>query len=677
VVRAPADEGAPEGYSFAIPLAFDLGPYRPAQIDAGLATADRKISVQGGELVRSDGTAARFFGINLVGQAALPPVEAAAKLAQGVVARGYDMVRVHHVDTEQALLNPRRAESGQPTLNPEALARFDKVHAELSARGVYSFVEMWTLRAFASNEGVPGPEGVPGGHKYVAYVWPEWRRAQQDWFRAVYGRNNPYTGKKYADDENIAAVEITNEDGLLIGWNGGALERLPALHRRRLDELWTGFLRKRYPGEAELVAAWSGGPRPGLQSGESLAIGSIAREPSARSRAELYPARRSADLVAFYASLEQDYFAEMSTFIRRDLGFTAPIVCTTSFAIPQADRQLGACDLVDLHPYWDPMSESTAFSDTSILQPSGRYFERLSSCIQGKPCTVSEVNHTWPNRFAHEAPLVWAAIGARQGWSALLWFAWSHAEIRELPDGPAGALDMEGRFSTDAQMPAASAIFRSVAAATREWTRWWSEDGLARDLAEPQPIYPPEVVGIQSYLSRRVRTSFQEKPPAFVETQAEEREPWRDVITPPVRWSPGRLVVSTGDRHAIVGDSRATEAAPDPAVIRAHFTVPVAVSLVPAVQPGAWLLTVAGRTDRAGSWWSYGVPGMLVLGDGPALLERLRGTIDLHFAKRPNVVVLAASGVSGRDVPLRRLRNGWWRFDADQQTPWFGVSVED
>lgn len=667
-----ANEGAPEGFYFPIPLNFDLGPYRPAGIDSGRLVVDRKIHIEEGELRRSDGSPARFFGVNLVGAGALPAVERAALVADGIVARGYDMVRLHHIDTEQALLNPKRGTGAEPTLRPEVLDRMDKLNAELSARGVYQFVEMWTLRAFRAGEGVQHPENVPGGHKYVSYLWPEWRRAQKEWFRAVYGRTNPYTGKKYADDPLVAVVEITNEDSLIVGWSGGAIEKLPAPHRRRLDELWTGFLRKRYADDAALTAVWVGGQRPGLQAGESLAIGSVAREPNSRARAELFPTRRAADLVDFYATLETDYFQEMATFVKRELGFAAPTVCTTSFAVPQADRQLSACDVVDIHPYWDPISETTAFADQSILQPSGRYFERISSCQADKPCTISEVQHSWPNRFSHEAPLIWATMGARQGWSALLWFAWSHADIRDTPDGPNGALDLEGRFSSDAQMPAASAVFRAVRAATRTWTRWWSEDGLSRDLAEGQPIYPPETVGISSYLARQVRTSFADLPPVARPGSA-EGQPWRDQTEPPSRWSPGRLVLSTGDLHAIVGDSRATEAAPDPAVLRASFSVPVAVSLVPAVEPGAWLLTVAGRTDREGSLWSHGVPGMLLLGSGPAQIERLKGTVDVHYAKRPTVEALGPTGAPLGEVKLRRLGKGWWRIDADQKTPWFGI----
>ncbi|MBM4393151.1 MAG: hypothetical protein FJ090_18660, partial [Deltaproteobacteria bacterium] len=410
---------------------------------------------------------------------------------------------------------------------------------------------------------------------------------------------------------------------------------------------------------------------------------------------------RAADLVAFYAALERDYFAELSAFVRAE-GFTAPIVCSNSLGIAHADAQLGACDVVDVHAYWDPIAESTAYYDLSILDPSARWLERLASCQAGRPCTVSELNHTWPNRFGQEAPLTWAALGGRQGWSALAWFAWSHAEIRDLPDGPAGALDLEGRFSSDVQMPAASAIFRQVGAATARFTRSWTAGALDRDLAEPSSLFLPEMVGVPSYLARRVRSSF------------DGAMPRGGADDSPVRWSRGRLVVDTPRAAAIVGNTTPTVEAPDPAILRASVAGHPAISLVidtpraaaivgnttptveapdpailrasvaghPAISlvmaassPGRWLLTVAGRTDREGSWASPGVPGLLALGNGPARLERLSGFIDVRVPGRARVYALNPDGSPRERLRARRLPGSWWRVDIDARTPWFGITT--
>ncbi|MSQ02275.1 MAG: hypothetical protein EXR71_10365 [Myxococcales bacterium] len=653
--HAAADEGPPEGYPFAVPLA------RSPALPGPPAALRGPVRVEDEALVVANGSPARFWGVNLVGKGALPAPERAEAVADGLAARGFDLVRLHHIDTEATLLNPRRLEPGQPLASPAALDRLDRLHAALRARGVYQYVEMWTQRAFREGEGVPGPEGVPVGNKYVGHIWPAWREAQKAWFRAVWARTNPYTGLRYADDPAVALVELSNENSLLTGWSSGALEKLPALHRRRFDELWNGFLSRRYGSDSKLASAWQGSGRPGLQEGETLVIGTVAREPATRARTELYPIVRSADLVAFYAELEAAYYAEMRAFVRDELGFTAPLVCGTSLGVPLADRQLAACDVIDLHAYWDPISESTAFYDRSLLGAPDRWFERLAGCQAGKPCTLSEIQHSWPNRYSQEAPLLWATIAARQGIDAVLWFAWSHGEIRDAADGPDGALDLEGRFGADVQLEPAGELYRRLPEAAETYTRWWSDDGLRRELAEPSALWLPETVGVRSWLDRRIRVAFggEGPPPAVVASTA--------ASAARVSWSPGRLVVDGEGVAAVVGSARPTAEAPNPAALALESDRFVAASLVS--RHGTWLLTTVGRTDRVGSRWSRGVPGMALLGGGPALLERLTGharvTVPVTSAPERLGADARASGAAAA-----RRADGSWVVDLDADSPW-------
>ena len=125
--HSAADEGPPDGYSFAVPLG--RAPALP-----GRSTALRGAVAAAGEaLVFPDGAPARFWGVNLVGKGALPAPERADSVATGLAARGFDLVRLHHIDTEATLLNPRRLEVGQPLVRPDALDRLgpkaDKVQA--------------------------------------------------------------------------------------------------------------------------------------------------------------------------------------------------------------------------------------------------------------------------------------------------------------------------------------------------------------------------------------------------------------------------------------------------------------------------------------------------------------------------------------------------------------------
>lgn len=650
--RGRADERPPEGYPFALPLVrADPAPAR--------RPADRAVVVDGEDLRFEGGGAARFWGVNLVGRSALPEKERAEAVAAGLAARGFDLVRPHHIDTVETLLNPRRLEAGEGLVQPEAIDRFDRLFAALKAKGIYSFVEMWTRRAFVAGEGVPGPDGLIVGNKYVGYIWPEWREAQKAWFRAVWGRTNPYTGLRYADDPAVAFVELSNENSLITGWSVGSLEKLPSVHRREFDRQWNAWLRRRYGNDGAIAAAWSGSGRPGLEPGETLVIESIAREPAQRGRTELYPTRRAVDLLAFYAELERAYYTEMQEFVRGEMGFSAPTICSTAMGVPHADRQLAACDVIDLHPYWDPIGESTAFYDRSLLRDSDRWFERHAVCQRGKPCTISEVQHSFPNRYAQEAPLLWAALAGRQGIDAVLWFAWSHDNVRDLADAPAGALDLEGRLGADVQMAAAGEVYRRVQPAAQAFTRWWSPGGLERDLAETGGLWIPETVGLDSWLQRRVQVDYGDGPPPPA--------PPAPAPNDRVSWSPGRLVVEGSDFAAVVGSAMATAENPDPAALAANVDGHVALSLV-RFPAGSWLYTAAGRTDRVGSVGTRGVPGLLVLGGGPALLERLVGHVRLPGLRRAAAQVLDPAGAAMRPALPSGPRGDIWALPPD--SPW-------
>lgn len=631
---------------------FDSIPWRiPSALPAPLPGVPanpplQPLHVDGGHLVNADGTRARFWGVNLVGNAALPtdPSAEASSLARF----GFDLVRLHHIDDETTLLDPDRGTPGHGLLRADALDRFDRFFAELGKAGIAVFGETWTKRAFRADEGVPSPENVPVGNKYAGMYWPEWREAQEAWFKALYDRVNPYTGKAYRDDPTLAVIELANENSLLAAWHAGALEKLPPAHRRRLDELWNAWLRTKYGDDDALALAWVGPGRAGLQLGEALQLDSVAREPSQRSRTELYPARRAADLVSFYGELEANYFRELSAFVR-GLGFRQPLVCTSSFGVPAADALLGACDVVDLHLYWDSAAESTVFTDTSILQHPGRWMEKVSWCQDGLPCTVSELDHTWPNRHEQEAPLFWAALGARQDWDAVVWFAWSHDAWKPDADGPDGSLDVQGRTNFLAQLPAAAALFRGgTAVPVRTFVKWWSPDAIFRDLSEPNSLWLDPTVGWRSWFETKLRTSFRPTPP-------EPTPATRDAS--PFSWTEGRLSGLTDTLAFVIGDG---DAGPLHVAVESY----AAVSLLsldgrPLATSTELLLTAVGRAEREGTLWSTGGPSPLVLGRGPIRLERLHGRIAVDG--RFSAVALGPTGADGGSVGSTR--RGVWSVD--------------
>ncbi len=677
-VQARPDRTPAEGYAFSLAAALPQPmPGAPAVSPRDPVTGRLpRIRVEGEHLVDAAGRRARLWGVNLIGEGALPSPELAETIAVGLRNDGYNLVRLHHIDHPGAgLVNPDRGKPGvSPTL-ADGLDRLDRFVAALGEAGVYVTLEGLTRREFLAGEGVPFPDGVPAGNKYVSAFWPEWLAAEQDWLKTVYGRVNPHTGLTYGQDPTVAFFELSNENSLVTGWSMGALERLPGGHRTRLDLLWNGYLSTLVQEDRALEERWVGTPRGGLQAGESLRVGSVSREPSSRQRTDLYPTRRGADLVAFYQSLEAERIDALITFVRTTLGMEAPLVCNTSFLVPAADRLLGRCDVIDTHHYWDPIAETHVFSNTSVIADPRRSLERFSACQLGKPCVMTELNHSWPNRFGVEAPLFWAAMTARQDFDAVVWFGWRHAAWRSAPDGPDGALDLEARFNHRVQSGVASKLFREglVAAAPATYVRWWSEAGAQRDLAEAPGLWHEPLVGWQSALDYRIRSSYADEPP---DPRGDDGD--RVSMAPggpaPLGWSPmdGSFVIDLPAFQAWIGPPRSPGAQPtDLRVYAGQFVAASWVSLgAEPVTDGESLLTVVGRCERQGTLWSTGSPGLIALGTGPARLETLRGTVRVRRGRGGAVWALGPDGSRLERVRPRK-KNGWMEIHLDElATPW-------
>lgn len=663
-----ADGGAPreafDGLDWRVAGTLDRPVGPPLPRPAG------PVRVEGGHFVDATGARARFWGVNLVQEAAVPAPELATTEARTLAALGFNLARLHHLDAPGVLLDRGRSGPGAPLFDPAALDRLDRFAAALAAEGVHLALPGLTRRSFRDGE-VPDPAGVPVGHKYVAAFRPEWLAAEQAQVRALWDRVNPHTGRRWLDDPHVAWIELGNENSLVAAWHAGALERLPAPHRAALDRRWNAWLRARYGGDARLAAAWTGSGRPGLAAGEALVLDSVAREPVERGRAPLFPPQRVADLVTFYQELEAARLDAMARFWREELGWKGPIVCDTSFGVPAAEALYARCDVVDLHVYWDAAVDVGAVQDWSLVQRAGgaRVVEQLSWCRPDRACVIGELNHTFPSRWGFEAPLVWAALAGRQDLDAVTWFAWSHGAFRPDPDGPAGGLDLEGRTELLAQMPVAAALFRSGAMPVPErlTVRWWSRDGLLRDLVEPPGAWLAATFDWRAYLDQRVKSRV--GGPAPVPALAPPAGP------SPIGWWPaeGRFAVDLPGLAARLGGG-------GEGALTVDLRTPAAVWLLPLDgrplgEARELHLVAVGRTEREGTVRGVG-PGVVAMGGGPARTERLRGEVTLTVPGRPRAWALDGRGAPVAEVPLTRAGRGRWTLRLDGlASPWVRISA--
>lgn len=175
------------------------------------------------------------------------------------------------------------------------------------------------------------------------------------------------------------------------------------------------------------VSFRSGGSLGALTDGESIEAGNV----SGNLRAEGYTPNRNLDWAGFLRSLETNYWADMYQFIKTDLGYNGLVTGTAIMnSPPSAQKQL---DFADAHAYWQhPVFPGTEWDSVnwtvenqSMVNTANNTLSGLArQRIHGIPFTVSEYQHSSPNTYGSEGPLLVAAYGALQDWDAIIFFAY-------------------------------------------------------------------------------------------------------------------------------------------------------------------------------------------------------------------------------------------------------------
>ncbi len=172
-------------------------------------------------------------------------------------------------------------------------------------------------------------------------------------------------------------------------------------------------------------------PIQGLIAGESLENKNIVRN----NYTDLigFTENRIKDISDFYYSLESNFYLEMKNFLKNTLGVKVPIV-GTNWNIGVQDLMVqDKMDYIDNHAYWDhPTFPNEDWSNTDwLIKNTSMIFEDDNSTIsnlfsfnkiKGKPYTISEYNHPFPNRFQCEMPIFLSAYSSFHNIDGIMYF---------------------------------------------------------------------------------------------------------------------------------------------------------------------------------------------------------------------------------------------------------------
>jgi hypothetical protein len=204
-----------------------------------------------------------------------------------------------------------------------------------------------------------------------------------------------------------------------------------------------------------------------LDLGESMALGNIGRP--LRSDFGRYTDNRLLDLLRFYYELDKAYFTEMRRYLKEELGVKALVTGTAPWWAFLGDiAAQSGMDFIDSHYYWDHpwwpavpawSPRGWIIHNTPQINSMDQLCRLAAMAVAGKPFTLSEYNQSFPNRYAHEAPLLIAAFAAFQDWDAVYLFDYAGSAEDFSNKHTTSFFALCGNPVKTAQLPIASRIF--------------------------------------------------------------------------------------------------------------------------------------------------------------------------------------------------------------------------
>lgn len=247
------------------------------------------------------------------------------------------------------------------------------------------------------------------------YFDPRFQRLKLQHAGNLLNHLNPYTGKKYGEDEAIAVYEMWNEQGFMKRVLESGLA-LPPYFEAQAQKQWNDWLKARYPTEKELRAAWGS-----LKDGESLDTGSIRMAPIISQRAD-YPSERASDYIRFLESKEAAFHRTFVDFCRSQ----APQGVGVNVAPFSFDTQYKPSVQ---WPYSKSRGEVNSFGmyywnlDSQLTRPPSMYVIDANR-IEGRASILYETNQGRPSPYRAEFPLRLATLSAWQDFDGVFWHYW-------------------------------------------------------------------------------------------------------------------------------------------------------------------------------------------------------------------------------------------------------------
>jgi len=651
------------------------------------AGKDGFIRVQGGHFVKPDGKRIRFWGVHLTdwspGSIELPAKEDTPMYARTLARYGVNIVRLHFVDKWAPTGITDGSKNDTRSFDAQQLDRLDFLVSELKKNGIYMDLNLNVGRAYKEGDGVPDAARLQWA-KSLTLFDKRLIELEKEYAHNLLTHVNPYTKTEYRNEPAIAIVEILNENGIGQGYNPPS-----KFYADELDGIYNTWLKAHLtPGELQKLREEAGvagdAPVPRLPG-------------NARATA---PKDRYETEVRFFMDLENGFYQDMKGYLR-GLGVKQPLTGTADHGHSGPPwvmlTSLSKLDILDGHIYWNqyvgvgnvPMVNDPLHS--TVVQLSRTPFA-------GKPYTVSETNHPFPNEYASEGIPILAAYAGFQDWDMIIMYTF---EPKKDPDwkpyvGDPFDISLDPARMTEMAAGALMFLRGDVKPARQTVERTYSKEqvmdaGLLPAGLRPgseQPYFTPGFP-LALPLEHEVRIKSLDGPPTAKLTAWVNGGP---IVsdTKELTWctsdaKTGLVTVETDRAQALIGFIKANHKTLKNlgADIANNFATIVLTSMddKPLARSDKMLLNAASRVANTDQQWNDAHSGLGRGGQGhsPTLIEPVTGTVTLRNILGAKTVSAAALDGSGKPIgdpiPARRTANGWELPIGTPVTTWYVLAV--
>ncbi len=424
------------------------------------------IKVQDGRFVNGSGPV-RLNGTNLTGPANFPSRADAEQLANRLAGLGINCVRLHYMDADYGnFLQP--PEQGiiahdsktQRHLDKQQLDKLDYLIAAFKKKGIYVNINLHVARWWDDRDGFPFQKQRPDFDKGLDNFEPRMIALQKEYARALLTHINPYTSLPYTDEPAVAVIELNNENALFNQYFAGRIDKLPDPYAAEFRRQWNVWLKKKYKTTIALKKAWAADSdasvRTLFEKGEKIELASVATI----SINSVAPVQVRKDFYQFITDTEYAYWTGMYKFLKEELKVKQVVSGTqlTHYSTPFIQAEL---DYLDNHAYWchpRPVNPDWQIVNTPMVNSMEMVYTMASQRVAGKPYTVSEYNHPFPNQYGAEGQPIIRAYGSLQGWDGIFEYTFHHRNNFD-PSFNSYFFSISDRTEVLAHFRACSAIF--------------------------------------------------------------------------------------------------------------------------------------------------------------------------------------------------------------------------